>query len=148
MIKPCRKCGLEAEHYNSIPTCCKECWKVRVRQTRAANIDYYREYDRQRSKLPHRVALNKEVANRPHNVAKKTAWTRERRRGDKAYQAAHNAINKGIASGKIVKPLRCERCGAKRRLHGHHDDYTKSLEVQWLCSVCHTARHKEIGTYL
>jgi hypothetical protein len=26
-------------------------------------------------------------------------------------------------------------------VHGHHPDYSKRLEVVWLCSVCHAAVH-------
>ncbi len=60
-------------------------------------------------------------------------------------QAAHNAVARKVRNDPSWKPLRCERCGAKEGVEGHHDDYVKQLEVLWLCPVCHAARHKELG---
>jgi hypothetical protein len=34
-------------------------------------------------------------------------------------------------------------CGSKK-VHGHHEDYNKPLEVHWLCPKHHKARHKEM----
>lgn len=51
----------------------------------------------------------------------------------KAKQAVRHAVNKGI----LVKPKYCECCGKKGLLHGHHEDYSKQLDVMWLCPSCH-----------
>jgi hypothetical protein len=48
------------------------------------------------------------------------------------------------AGWRVVKPTVCEGCGAEKRLHGHHEDYGKPLEVRWLCGMCHKARHREM----
>jgi hypothetical protein len=46
--------------------------------------------------------------------------------------------------GLIVPPLSCLNCGAeKRALHGHHPDYSKPLEVVWLCHICHMFLHRK-----
>ena len=57
---------------------------------------------------------------------------------------ARQILSNAVQRGTIVKPNRCERCDAKlphRQLHGHHEDYGKPLEVQWLCAQCHSAVH-------
>jgi transposase-like protein len=36
---------------------------------------------------------------------------------------------------------RCETCRAKNNIHAHHDDYTKPLDVRWLCASCHKRHH-------
>lgn len=61
------------------------------------------------------------------------------------YQAAHWAIHSGLKSGAITKPTKCQRCPASGKLHAHHDDHSRPLEVMWLCPICHAARHKELG---
>lgn len=55
---------------------------------------------------------------------------------------AHDAVARAIKSGKL-KQYTCESCEDPKS-QAHHEDYSKPLEVVWLCSKCHTQRHKEI----
>lgn len=61
---------------------------------------------------------------------------------------AHDIYRQALRRGEIVAPATCSRCGAEGRIHGHHEDYAKPLEVVWLCGSCHGARHAELGTML
>lgn len=45
-----------------------------------------------------------------------------------------------IRSGQLVKQP-CQVCGDPKS-QAHHDDYSKPLEVQWLCSKHHGERHR------
>lgn len=56
----------------------------------------------------------------------------------RARAAARNAA----AAGRLVKPKNCDACGTVARLHAHHDDYDKPLDVRWLCSICHGLVHR------
>ena len=65
----------------------------------------------------------------------------------KPYQA-HLKVKRAIGKGKLSRPDVCERCGARGRVDGHHDDYNKPLVVKWLCRKCHMAidgRAKKFG---
>jgi hypothetical protein len=55
------------------------------------------------------------------------------------------AINNAVSQGRMIKPTACQGCGWTGRLHGHHEDYSKPFEVEWLCSICHGLRHRKEG---
>jgi hypothetical protein len=57
-------------------------------------------------------------------------------------EQAHAAVAKAVAAGELRRPGRCERCNeASNRIVGHHDDYSRPLDVEWLCSSCHQRHH-------
>lgn len=48
-------------------------------------------------------------------------------------------LNVYIRRGKIVR-MPCHVCGSPKA-EGHHHDYSKPLDVVWLCRPCHMAEH-------
>lgn len=56
---------------------------------------------------------------------------------------AHNAVQRAIKAGNLNREP-CEKCGAKKA-HAHHDDYSKPLQVRWLCAKDHAREHKWIS---
>lgn len=52
-----------------------------------------------------------------------------------------NVTFKAIQQGLLVKKP-CEVCGTTEKVEAHHDDYTKPLEVRWLCKTHHQEHHK------
>ena len=54
---------------------------------------------------------------------------------------AHIALNNAIARGDIIRKP-CIKCGNPKS-EGHHEDYSRPLEVIWLCRKCHYLHHKE-----
>jgi len=58
-------------------------------------------------------------------------------------ERARSRFRNAVQSGKIVRKP-CEVCGIEKT-EGHHDDYTKPLDVTWLCRLDHCARHRELG---
>jgi uncharacterized Zn finger protein len=62
-------------------------------------------------------------------------------------ERAHYIVNVAKSKGSLtVQP--CEKCGSIEKVHAHHEDYSKPLEVRWLCPRHHRMRHKEIGAPL
>ncbi len=52
---------------------------------------------------------------------------------------AHMAVATAIKRGKLHKQP-CGGCG-NPKAHAHHLDYTKRLDITWLCATCHRAWH-------
>jgi len=53
-----------------------------------------------------------------------------------------------VRSNILYKPDFCFECKRRfltREIQGHHIDYSKPLNVIWLCPACHTKIHKEVG---
>lgn len=74
--------------------------------------------------------------NRPERKLSKSE-----RRKEVARNAVKNAVRKGTLARKP-----CERCGSPK-VSAHHHDYSKPLDVIWLCGTHHAEAHgKEVRT--
>lgn len=135
MEKKCTLCGeLKpfSEFYanklckDGIASQCKACVQKRARIRNFVKREEIRAYDRERSKLPHRVeararALQKERAARPEK------------------KIARDAVSNAVRDGRLRK-MDCAFCGSSNTV-AHHHDYAKPLDVTWLCNPCHTRFH-------
>jgi len=104
---------------------CKECTKRDARETRARNVDKYRAYDIARHKTPHR-----------RQSAREAARLYRQRHPEKL--AARNAVQAAVQSGRLIKGP-CAVCGNEKS-EAHHDDYSRKLDVVWLCLRHHRQR--------
>lgn len=76
------------------------------------------------------------VAWQKRRSAVKQRWAdnnREKRR-------AHYAVDNALRRGQLVRPQECGRCHVECKPEASHDDYSKRLEVEWLCGPCHRAK--------
>lgn len=55
----------------------------------------------------------------------------------RAKQAARRVFHRALGSGEVTKPDSCQRCGSLETIEAHHGDYSKPLDVEWLCRDCH-----------
>lgn len=124
---------------------CKKCTKLDVTKNRELNLDYYRKYDRKRADLPKRVKLRASIAEKWKNdpdlkkrmLKHKKNWSEK----NTIKRAAHIITGNAIRDGRLILGL-CEVC-KKKKVDAHYDDYTKPLEVRWLCRKHHAELHKE-----
>lgn len=125
---------------------CKDCNKKDTKENRLKNIDYYLEYDRGRGNLPKRIEARKNYTKTKEGKIARNKGSKKWTEANLIKRSASTIVGNYVRSGKMTKPCSCETCGLSDvRIHGHHDDYAKPLEVRWLCSKCHTKWHKENG---
>ncbi len=142
--KTCFKCGIEktragfykhSKMADGLLGKCKECAKKDVQGNYRANHDYYIQYEKKRYRLPHRVAARKKYA-----IANPDVGARRLEKYYKRYperKSANNKVSNAIRDGKLHRSPSCELCGSCFKVEAHHDDYSKPLEVVWLCKPHH-----------
>lgn len=151
-MKLCVYCNQEkpeSEFYKGYGRKCKECSKRLVKEYRDKNAEHYREYERNRSNRAERVQKNKErlLWLKEHDYEKyrkqKTEANNRWRNKNEAKRIAEGRLNDAIRFGKIIRPTICPKCGVEGLIEAHHFDYSKPLDVIWLCSDCHHKLHVE-----
>lgn len=141
-MKTCKQCGKAKsdDEFYARHSSCKECTKKRVRANRREKLEYYRDYDRNRANKPKRVAAraaySKTQAGKEALRRASIAW-RER---NPEKRKAHIAVGNAIRDGKLKKQP-CEVCDTTENIEAHHDDYSKPLDVRWLCVTHHAEHH-------
>lgn len=118
-------------------TCtCGKCRKCKDRIRKKAQYDAMTAGEK-RAKAARRDPVKRLISQR------RARAVQERRNADKI--KARKAVQHALRSGKLFKQP-CERCpGQNWDAEAHHDDYTKPLEVKWLCNYHHKERHREMG---
>src|SRR5688572_3115487 len=129
------------------PKClCGDCRLCRNRKAKRQWRQRNREYDREWKKQnPERqkVYVQRWLAKNPDYIPE---WRNRNR--DKLKQSyakyceryperhkAYQAVSRALRKGKLTKGP-CEVCG-NPNVHGHHEDYSRPLDVKWLCPRHH-----------
>lgn len=116
---------------NGLKSECKQCHtagNIRTRDkdtARDANREHMR---RARSRDPEKFRARDREASR--------------RRPRTPQQQARYLLNLAVRRGEVFKPNVCEACHLLGKVTGHHPDYSKPLEVIWLCYECHGKEHR------
>ena len=146
-MRQCRTCGeskplmdFYSNTNGSLDCDCKPCRCAKVRANRLVRVEQYRDYERGRANLPHRVALREAYAATPEGKAKGSRAKRAYIERNPIKRAAVTAVGNAIRDGRIARQP-CEVCGATKA-QAHHDDYGKPLDVRWLCANHHTEWHR------
>ena len=72
-------------------------------------------------------------------VEKRGPWDYAKEHPDRI--KAGSKVNYAILAVKLVRQP-CEACG-NSKVDAHHDDYSKPLEVRWLCRSHHQKHHAQ-----
>jgi hypothetical protein len=138
MQKRCTKCGgvfaltLFYTHPDGgFRSQCKECFK-------SGAIARSKNRDRSEAQLQARSEYERERRQRPERLLASRRYKAIQRQRHPERERAHIAIRNAIRYGRMLRQP-CRICGAKAE--GHHADYSKPLEVDWLCFK----HHREIG---
>ena len=146
MTYTCNICGTNSDEvafYKGVTSRCKDCHKQKVRENRAEKADYYRDYDAKRFQNDPKVrARHRRYQQTEAGKASMTAARQKWQQDNPDKRAAHVILGNAVQSGRKEKPDTCQVCGSKhRKIHGHHEDYTKPLDVVWCCPQCHHDIH-------
>lgn len=151
----CSRCGLiqplsefhkRADRPRGHVSHCRTCDGIRTSAYVAANIDKVRaqgsaHYRANRERYAERWA-SWYARNQPLRAARETEraaqWRRDHHAEARILERARRAVSKAISRGELIRPETCEACGAAGKIQGAHFDYSRPLEVRWLCRSCHT----------
>jgi hypothetical protein len=131
--KTCFKCGTEkpvTEYYKHKQMAdghlnkCKACTKTDVKA--------HRQDPRYRAKV---LAYDRARGSR-----QSPGYIREWRRKNPDKYRAHMLVATNLKSPGV-----CSECDSTYHIEAHHDDYSKPLDVRWLCAACHKQHHAKAG---
>ncbi len=120
---------------------CKKCTRKdtadRVAVKSATDLDWILS-ERERHRL--KAKRQRENGKMPVAVGADYLRTLRFRASHPEKYAAHAILGRAVRSGK-VKPQPCIKCGKKAQ--AHHEDYSKPLDVMWLCPAHHMEQHRK-----
>jgi hypothetical protein len=134
-MKTCTKCRISQDitcfskhriSKDGIHTWCKKCMNKSKKEYYQANRKRMKEYER---------AVAKTERGKKLKADKRKRMKKKHPQKHMARKIVYNAIK----SGKLTRQP-CEVCG-NPKVEAHHDDYSKPLDVRWLCHKHHREVH-------
>lgn len=124
-------------HLGKCKICTRRDTAVRVERLMKTDLEWAeKELERQREKTK-----RKRLAGWVSPAAKEGLRAWEAR--NKIKKQAHVKIFRAVQSGSLTREPCCI-CGDPKT-EGHHDDYSKPLNVRWLCKKHHDQVHLELN---
>lgn len=158
--------GKDKKAFDGLNQKCKECCKARAKLTIRSEraIENKKKYcsewqkrkrpilnERLRKRYVNDLEKNRELARIRNKRYMQTQKGKEKHLATSIEYAEKNRekisasrkVRRAVVSGKLIKPLNCEICGLEKFLQGHHEDYSKPLQVIWMCAKCHIYHHQK-----
>jgi len=162
MMKTCVKCGETKElslfykrkdSPDGFRNDCKDCRKNTTSINYSSNKEEILKKQRGYQKKAYLENPQKfKDKNKRYRRSTKGKQTAKRNRVGNVKIFARETLNNKIAQGVIKKPHTCSVCkwvfSDSSRIHGHHHDYSKPLDVTWVCDSCHMEIHNSFNKKL
>ena len=130
---------------------CKTCAKLDTTTNRNNNLDFYRNYDRERS-YGDRVKVKQLKAKEKYHSddeyrAKVIASRNKSSLLNHNKKNSNTRLGNAIRDGLVKKVEYCQFCNSNNSIHAHHWNYSNTyvFDVIWLCSKCHGLEHRRIN---
>lgn len=143
-IKTCRKCLVEKSHgfFNKSKTAKDGLQSYCTKCTRAYSVVYKQTDKGRESEKKYREKYLSNEENRTIKRKSQADYKKNHREELRKSEAVHSAVYRAIKNGTLIRQP-CETCGTTDNIHAHHDDYSKELEVRWLCIRHHKEAHRK-----
>lgn len=141
--KKCTKCNntlcidmfaKNRARHDGVNVYCRPCSNEIARQQYPSKREHFRRIHR---------TYREQNKEKVKDQERKTGDQWRRANLDKA--AIYQQVNRALKRGVITKSKNCEGCFAQlppHMIHGHHRDYSKPLELYWVCHNCHMLTHR------
>lgn len=154
--KECRKKELN-ERIAKNPEAHKE--KVRLRSEQRRQTEEWKEWrkdhqQRKRKEISEKSRLyylkNKSIHEkskewREKNREQYRKSVKEHAKKNPLKVRARKIVSYHVQKGNMTRPSKCSRCLKECKTEAHHEDYTKPLDIVWLCKLCHAEEHRKLN---
>lgn len=150
-MKTCNKCGVpkELSEFYAAPkgaqgvmaTCkaCKITQNADYKRTPAGKATVAR-YAKSEKGIAVRARATSRYLSTDKGRAMSARYLAKRKAEEPEKFLARTAVMHALQSGALSRGV-CEECSASK-VEAHHDDYSKPLQVRWLCAKHHKAFHR------
>lgn len=146
--RTCKLCGTSKPIalFPKGDTRCRICWNAIRRERYRADLEFRQsriEVARQwraNNVERHRATAKANAARRSPEAKRASVyrWQQANIERHRLIQRTAKRVKKAIERGILVRPDICEECGNHgSRIEAAHGDYSKPLDVRWLCPSCH-----------
>lgn len=158
MSKKCSKCKIVKDEHefcknsaakDGLQCSCKDCYKLyqQIEKNKEAGRRRARKsYVKHAERIREKERLKRMT---PENIEKRRIYYREhlktyeKRPERKLRKSIRAKVLCQIELGKMIRPTECSKCGSNIKIQQHHKDYSKPLDVIWLCNICHGLEHRK-----
>jgi hypothetical protein len=140
--KPLTEFGPQKREKDGLTSECRACCREIQKRWRIKQGERLVERKRQYRKLNPEKCLQKLTAEQAARYRfQKAQWCRDNPEKTKAHRLVKTALRRGV----LIRPAKCGKCGAGGRIEASHDDYSRPLDIEWLCCSCHKIKDMAIA---